>query len=90
MNINKKLFFIVAGDSREMIERDFGIATWRALADNGFIERTTVSCVGFHRIIDSNSLLVVLPKAFNAYENRAKLEDLSYAREQIYRLIRIF
>jgi hypothetical protein len=90
MNENKKLYFVVAGDSREKIEQDFGKATWRTLADNGFIERTNVSCVGFHRDIESNSLLVVLPKSFNSQEARARLKDNSYGREQIYRLIRIF
>jgi hypothetical protein len=90
MNDHKKLFFVVAGDSKDNIEKNFGSDTWRALADNGFIERTNVSCVGFHRNLESNSLLVILPKAFNTYENKVRLEDLNYGREQIYRLIRIF
>ena len=86
----KKLYFVVAGDSREKVEQKFGKSTWRVLADNGFIERTNVSCVGFHRELESNSLLVILPKAFNSPEIRLRLEDESYGREQIYRLIRIF
>jgi hypothetical protein len=90
MSGHKKLYFVVAGDSREKIEQKHGISIWRVLADNGFIERTNVSCVGFHRDLESNSLLVVLPKAFNSIEIRSRLEDKNYSREQIYRLIRIF
>ena len=85
-----RLEFVVAGDSREVIEKDCGKAAWRSLADNGFVERTSVSCVGFHREIEANSLLVVLPKAFNSPWARARLSEPAYEREQIYRLIRIF
>lgn len=90
MSGHKKLYFVVAGDSREKIEHKYGAPIWRVLADNGFVERTSVSCVGFHRDLESNSLLVVLPKAFNAIEIRSRLEDKNYSLEQIYRLIRIF
>ena len=85
-----RLEFVVAGDSREAIEKDCGKAAWRSLADNGFVERTSVSCVGFHREIEANLLLVVLPKAFNSPGARARLSEPAYEREQIYRLIRIF
>jgi hypothetical protein len=85
-----RLEFVVAGDSREVIEKDCGKEAWRSLADNGFVERTSVSCVGFHREIEANSLLVVLPKAFNSPETRVRLNEPAYQREQIYRLIRIF
>ncbi len=90
MSIPNRLEFVVAGDSREVVERNCGEAAWRSLADNGFIERTSVSCVGFHRGIEENSLLVVLPKAFNSPSARARLKKPAYEREQIYRLIRIF
>lgn len=90
MRMPSRLEFVVAGDSRELIEKDCGKAVWRSLADNGFIERTSVSCVGFHRDIETNSLLVVLPKAFNSPGARARLDEPAYEREQIYRLIRIF
>jgi hypothetical protein len=95
MSMPSRLEFVVAGDSREVIEKDCGKAAWRSLADNGFVERTKVSCVGFHREIDAKSrdanfLLVVLPKAFNSQDARARLKDPAYEREQIYRLIRIF
>lgn len=90
MNMPSRLAFVVAGDSREVIEKDWGKAAWRSLADNGFVERTSVSCVGFHREIDANSLLVVLPKAFNSPGARARLNEPAYEREQIYQLIRIF
>ena len=90
MSMPCRLEFVVAGDSREVIEQDCGKAAWRSLADNGFVERTSVSCVGFHREIEANSLLVVLPKAFNSPGARARLSDPSYERDQIYRLIRIF
>jgi hypothetical protein len=90
MSMPSRLEFVVAGDSREVIEKDCGNAAWRRLADNGFVERTSVSCVGFHREIEANSLLVVLPKAFNSPGARARLSEPAYEREQIYRLIRIF
>jgi hypothetical protein len=90
MSMPSRLGFVVAGDSREVIEKDCGKAAWRSLADNGFVERTSVSCVGFHREIEANSLLVVLPKAFNSPGARARLNEPAYEREQIYRLIRIF
>jgi hypothetical protein len=90
MKIPRRLEFVVAGDSRQSIEKDCGKSAWRSLADNGFVERTSVSCVGFYREIESNSLLVVLPKAFNEPSARARLDDPAYEREQIYRLIRIF
>jgi hypothetical protein len=90
MRMPSRLEFVVAGDSREVIETNCGKAAWRSLADNGFVERTSVSCVGFHREIDANSLLVVLPKAFNSPAARARLNEPSYEREQIYRLIRVF
>jgi hypothetical protein len=84
------LKFVVAGDSRNAIEEACGSAAWRSLADNGFVERTSVSCVGFHRDIDANTLLIVLPKAFSSPEARARLNDPGYERELIYQLIRIF
>ena len=90
MSMPNRLEFVVAGDSREVIEKNCGKAAWRSLADNGFVERTSVSCVGFHREIETNSLLVVLPKAFNSPGARARLNEPAYEREQIYRLIRIF
>jgi hypothetical protein len=90
MSMQNRLEFVVAGDSREVIEKVCGKSAWRSLADNGFVERTSVSCVGFHRNIEANSLLVVLPKAFNSSGARARLNEPAYEREQIYRLIRIF
>jgi hypothetical protein len=82
--------FVVAGDSRESIEISHGKSAWRFLADNGFVERTTVSSVGFYRDIDTNSLLVVFPKAFNSPLVRARLKEPSFERDQIFRLIRVF
>lgn len=90
MGMPSRLEFVVAGDSREVIEKNCGIAAWRSLADNGFVERTSVSCVGFYREIEANSLLVVLPKAFSSPDARSRLKEPAYEREQIYRLIRIF
>jgi len=90
MGIPSRLEFVVAGDTREAIEKNCGIAAWRSLADNGFVERTSVSCVGFYREIEANSLLVVLPKAFGSPDARSRLNEPAYEREQIYRLIRIF
>jgi len=86
----RRLEFVVAGDSRDDVERDCGKSAWRSLADNGFVERYSVSCVGFYRDFEANSLLVVLPKAFNSSEARSRLKEPAYEREQIYRLIRIF
>jgi hypothetical protein len=90
MTTPRRLDFVVAGDSREVIQENNGKATWRSLADNGFIERSSVCCVGFHREIEANSLLVVLPKAFNSPGARGRLKEPAYEREQIYRLVRIF
>ncbi len=90
MSMPSRVEFVIAGDSREVIEKNCGNAVWRSLADNGFVERTSVSCVGFHREFKANSLLVVLPKAFNSPGTRERLEEAAYEREQIYRLIRIF
>ena len=90
MNKPKRLGFVVAGDSREVIEKNVGVSAWRSLADNGFVERKSVGCVGFLREIKENSLLVVLPKAFNSSGVRVKLSDPVFVREQIYRLIRVF
>jgi hypothetical protein len=90
MNSPHRLEFVVAGDSRDDIERDCGKLAWRQLADNGFVERTTVGCVGFNREIEENSLLVVLPKAFSSPVTRERLKDAAFRREHIYRLIRVF
>lgn len=90
MNMLNRLKFVVAGDVREVIEKNCGKAAWRSLADNGFVERTSVSCVGFHREIETNSLLVVLPKAFNSPWARLRLKEPAYEREQIYQLIKVF
>lgn len=85
-----RIEFVVAGDSRDVIERAWGAAAWRSLADNGFVDRTSVSCVGFHRDIDRNTLMVVLPKAFSAPYVRDRFSEAAYSTEQIYRLIRVF
>jgi len=90
MNTSARLEFVVAGDNRETVEKTCGKEAWRTLADNGFVERLSVSCVGFHRNIETNSLLVVLPKAFNSSTSRARLQDPAYQRDQVYRLIRVF
>jgi hypothetical protein len=90
MSASHRLEFVVAGDNREMVEKTCGKDAWRTLADNGFVERLTVSCVGFRRNIETNSLLVVLPKAFNSSASRVRLQDRAYQRDQVYRLIRVF
>jgi hypothetical protein len=85
-----RLNFVVAGDSREFVEKTVGVATWRRLAERGFADRAAVGCVGFLRDVDSNSLLVVLPKAFSSVEARRRLVDRSYQRDQLFRLVRVF
>lgn len=85
-----RLKFVIAGDSRRSIEERCGIDAWRTLADNGFVEKTSVSCVGFQRDIEKNTLLVVLPKAFDTPEARSQLDDPTFERGQIYQLIRLF
>ena len=90
MEESRALNFVIAGDTREVIERECGVLAWRRLADNGFLERTSIGCVGFCRDIDSNSLLVVLPKAFSHPHIRKRLQEPTYQREQIFRLIRVF
>lgn len=90
MSATRRLGFVVAGDSRENIESECGKDAWLSLAKNGFATGTSVGFVGFYREIKSNSLLVVLPKAFNSPGARARLYDPAYEREQVYRLIRVF
>lgn len=90
MNILRRLRFVVAGDSLETVKKNCGSEAWRVLADNGFVDRRSVSCVGFRRDIEANRLLVVLPKAFNSLAARERLSDPGYEREQVYRLIRVF
>ena len=90
MNKPSRLKFVVSGDSREIIKRECGEKAWPTLAINGFANGTSVSFVGFHRDIEANSLLVVLPKAFSSLDARECLKKTDYQREQIYRLIRMF
>jgi hypothetical protein len=90
MKISNRLNFVIAGDNRQVVEKENGPTVWRQLADNGFVERTSVSAVGFHRNLEEDSLTVVLPKAFSASPSRALLGDRRYQREQIFRLIRVF
>ena len=85
-----RLKFVIAGDSKKCIEERHGASAWRALADNGFIKRTSVSSVGFHRDISNDTLLVVLPKVFDTLEVRTQLEDPLFQLKQIYQLIRLF
>jgi hypothetical protein len=88
--MTRRLEIVIAGDSRENVERVCGPKTWRVLADNGFVDRLTVRCVGFFRDLETNSLLLVLPKAFGSSEIRQRLTDPTYRREQLYRLLRVF
>jgi hypothetical protein len=90
MSLPRRLDFLVAGDSREAVQERVGDAAWKSLAAKGFANGTSIGCVGFSRDLDTDSLLVVLPKAFSAHSVRCHLADPSYRREQIYRLIRVF
>lgn len=90
MILSPKIEFVICGDSRKSVEDNCGKTAWRSLADNGFVDRLSVSCVGFHRDIASNSLLVVFPKAFSSTISRERLKNPDYLSEQIYRLIRVF
>ena len=90
MSLPRRLDFLVAGDSREVVQELVGDATWTSLAAKGFANGTSIGCVGFSRDLDRDSLVVVLPKAFSGDSTRCHLADPSYRREQIYRLIRVF
>lgn len=90
MSLPRRLEFLVAGDSREIVSKSIGEDLWNSLAAKGFANGTSIGCVGFARDLESDSLVVVLPKAFSADPARHRLNDLSYRREQIYRLIRVF
>jgi hypothetical protein len=85
-----RLDFVVAGDTRAQVESQIGEEKWSALSKNGFANGTSVGFVGFHHDIKTDSLIVVLPKAFSTGKPRASLSDSHFKREQIYRLIRIF
>jgi len=88
--VPSKLDFVVAGDTRAQIEKEMGKEQWDTLSKNGFANGTTVGFVGFHLELKTNSLIVVLPKAFSGKEARESLNDSNNKRDQIYRLIRIF
>jgi hypothetical protein len=90
MSEPRRLDCVVAGDTREVIEKNCGNAVWRSLADNGFVERTSVTCVGFYRDVVANTLLVVFPKAFSSPGVRERLSEPAFRRDQMYRLIRVF
>jgi hypothetical protein len=90
MSLPRRLDFFVAGDDRELVWQKVGASVWRDLAAKGFANGTSLGCVGFSRDIHTDSLVVVLPKAFSTGSARRRLEDASYQREQIYRLIRVF
>ena len=90
MSLPRRLDCVVAGDDRETVSKSIGEACWNFLAAKGFATGTSIGWVGFARDLDSDSLLVVLPKAFSAEPARHQLEDVPYRREQIYRLIRVF
>jgi hypothetical protein len=85
-----KLSVIIAGDKRCDVEKTLGPGGWHLLADNGFINRTTVGGVGFCRDSKNQSLIAVLPKAFGLYGDRSKLKQPSELKENVFRLIRVF
>ncbi len=90
MSLPRRLDFLVAGDTREVVWEGAGQATWNFLAAKGFANGTSIASVGFSRDLHADRLMVVLPKAFSSESARLRLVDPSYQREQIYRLIRIF
>jgi LlaJI restriction endonuclease len=87
---SRRLSIIVAGDTKEFLDREFGPSAWHLLADNGFIDRTSVGAVGFCRNLADNSLTAILPKAYTACEDRSILTAPQRKHEHVYRLIRVF
>jgi LlaJI restriction endonuclease len=85
-----RLSVVVAGDSKEEVTRRFGPEAWHLLADNGFVNRTTIGGVGFCRDLQKHSLFSVLPKAFGLVPDRARLSSVQVLRENVFRLIRVF
>lgn len=82
----RKLEILVAGDRIEALSTEVR----HVLSDCGFIERKSVSCVGFCRAPDG-ALLVVLPKAFANGTTRSRLSaDNVFRMEEVFRLVRVF
>ncbi|MCX7664792.1 MAG: LlaJI family restriction endonuclease [Gemmataceae bacterium] len=81
-----RLSLFVAGDIQDQISKP---EIWQLLVENGFVHRTTVQAVGFCRDLKTNSLVVVLPKAFGIL-NREELQKPRNKIDQTYLLVRIF
>ena len=90
MSSARRLSVVVAGDTKEYLDRELGPHVWRLLADNGFVQRMSVGSVGFCRSLVDNSLVAVLPKAYSAFDSRTEINVAARKQEQVFRLIRIF
>jgi len=90
MENRRQLSVVVAGDSKSILDEKHGSNVWRILADNGFVDRTSVGCVGFCRDLKDNSLIVVLPKAYSSDEFRGEVDSSEIKVDKIFRLVRVF
>ena len=80
---------LVCGDDRDKVISELGREIWHDLADTGFLNRNTVSCVGFARNLNRNTLIFVLPKAFDNEKARQALLDQNYKAAQLYRMVQL-
>jgi hypothetical protein len=83
-----RLTVLVAGDSQKDIVQAWGLDGWHLLTDNGFVERSSVSAVGFCRDAKRELLFVVLPKAFASALSDKQTGDAAI-RNYAYGLLRL-
>jgi|GEM_PF-1207273 len=82
-----QLHIFVAGDDRSVVQPRH---LWTQLIENDFIEHGVISNVGFCRTADG-SLIVVLPKAFQARNLQDRLKhDQDFRTRHVFRLVRLF
>jgi hypothetical protein len=86
----RQLSVVVAGDSKITLDERYGTHFWQILAANGFVDRTSVGCVGFCRDLNNNSLIVVLPKAYSSDDFKGEESSSEIKIDKIFRLVRVF
>jgi hypothetical protein len=84
----KRLSVLVAGESQSEVLEKWGVDGWHLLADNCFIDRSSVTAVGFCRDLKRDALFVVLPKAYSSrlQEGEGNESDI---RRHAYSLLRL-
>jgi hypothetical protein len=82
----RRLVIVRMGDKRTDLVAEHGAALWQTLADNEFVNRNRVACVGFVRDAADGSLIIVAPKAYT--ENAPS--PAWFGRAELFQLIRVF